>query len=292
MQNRRRTDYPPLVAEDGNVSALSANRTVDVGMPGSRTSFITFVTWVIVLASPFWTLGWAAGPDARLLDALPLAALQFIAPLAAAVIAAAATAGPSGLRKLFRRTIRWRSQRRLALAAAVAIMPTGYAISWLAEFGWGHPPPLALETLPLVAGVFIVSGWAEEVGWTGYALGPGVRTWGPVRAALIIGLLWAALHVIPDIQAGHDLVWITAQRLGTVAQRVVIVWIVLVLGGTVMTAAIAHAMDNISWALFTDSGASYDPLRTVPATLLLAALVLIRLRRHELGERPGSTGEG
>ncbi|HEX2212954.1 MAG TPA: hypothetical protein VHH12_05785, partial [Mycobacterium sp.] len=110
------------------------------------------------------------------------------------------------------------------------------------------------------------------------ALGPSVRQWGPTGAALFIGAIWAAIHVVPDLQAGHDPAWIGAQRIGTVAQRAIVVWIVLGLGGSVATAAIAHAADNVSWAIFTAGGATYDPMHVAPATVLIALVILSRLR--------------
>ncbi len=49
--------------------------------------------------------------------------------------------------------------------------------------------------------LFIISAYAEEVGWTGYALEPRAGA-GWLGAAMIFGVAWAAFHVPADLQAG------------------------------------------------------------------------------------------
>lgn len=246
--------------------------------PLARRQLSTFFGLVVLFALPFWLLGWLAGPEARLLGELPLASLQFIVPLGAALVAAVITSGRDGVRHLLTRAGAPRGSGRLtALIAAVSIMPAVHVVAWASDPSSGRPLVPADASLAGIGGaalLFLVTAWAEEVGWTGYALTPSVRRWGPAGAALIIGAAWAVIHIIPDLQAGHDLVWIASQRIGTLAQRVIIVWIALGSGGSVLVAAIAHAMDNVSWAILTDGGATYDPSRLAPFTLLIAVAIL------------------
>jgi uncharacterized protein len=121
------------------------------------------------------------------------------------------------------------------------------------------PPALSIAIVPTLFLLFFVAGMAEELGWSGYALDPLQNRWGALPASLIIGLVWAAWHVVPLLQVGRAPGWIAWWTVGTVATRVLHTWLYNNTGKSVFGAALFHAMTNVSWQLFPNQGSHYDP---------------------------------
>jgi|GEM_PF-2369365 len=59
--------------------------------------------------------------------------------------------------------------------------------------------------------LFFIGAIGEEVGWTGYVTDPLQNRFGALKAALIIGTVWAVWHIIPFIQAYRTPIWILWQ---------------------------------------------------------------------------------
>ena len=106
--------------------------------------------------------------------------------------------------------------------------------------------------------------------------------WGALKASLILGLAWGLFHLIPDLQNGQAFNWILWQRLGTVASRVLIVWLYNNTGKSVLAAILFHAMSNVSWVLFPNYGSHYDPFITSMITFLVAGIVIFGLESSTL----------
>ncbi|NIQ72935.1 MAG: CPBP family intramembrane metalloprotease [Candidatus Aminicenantes bacterium] len=53
--------------------------------------------------------------------------------------------------------------------------------------------------------VFFIAAAGEELGWTALAQEKLQQQYGPLKAALIIGVLWSAWHVLPWLQVGRSL---------------------------------------------------------------------------------------
>ena len=162
------------------------------------------------------------------------------------------------------------------------LLPAALLIPALTLLGYGvlrvagRPlPPADIApgaTLALTA-VFLVAALGEELGWTGYAL-PALRArHGPWSAALTIGLAWAAWHVPSLVQAGRAAGWIAWWALGTVAMRVLLVWLHERGGESVFLVALAHATSNVAWQSFPVHGSHYDVRVGALVTLLAAALL-------------------
>jgi uncharacterized protein len=47
--------------------------------------------------------------------------------------------------------------------------------------------------------VFFIAGIGEELGWMGYALDPMQNRWGALQASILLGLVRALIHLIPDM---------------------------------------------------------------------------------------------
>lgn len=63
--------------------------------------------------------------------------------------------------------------------------------------------------------------------------------------------------------------------LGTIAARVIIVWLYNNTGRSVLAAALFHATQNVTWQLFPVQGSYYDPGVTSLILALVAAFVAL-----------------
>jgi membrane protease YdiL (CAAX protease family) len=210
---------------------------------------------------------------------LPFSALVFICPLIAATLLVYCEEGLPGVRRLLRRVVDYRGVRpRRWYLPILLVMPALYALSYGIMRLLGVPLPAPQQaplTLPLLFVLFSFSAACEEAGWSGYALDPLQARWGALGAALVVGIAWAAMHVVPDLQGHHTWTWIAGQRFFSVALRVLIVWLYNNTGKCVFAAVLAHAMDNVSvFTLFpNDGGSHYIPAITAALTAIAAAIV-------------------
>lgn len=235
--------------------------TDDRDEDGNMLAFLALTT---ALSTPFWVLGGATGR--QLLPGLPLSALMTVCPLAAAAMLTQRRAGWTGVTALLGRAL---DARRISPRAwylpALLLNPAVAALVYAWQRAWGVPVPPFEATLVAASGLallFLLAAVGEEVGWSGYALDPLLRRWGPLGAGLALGAAWAVWHLIPYAQAGRSGEWIAWQCAKTVASRVLIVWLYTRAGGSVFTTVLFHASDNLSVFLFPRAGSHYDPRAT------------------------------
>jgi CAAX protease family protein len=180
-------------------------------------------------------------------------------PALAALIVAAITDGRAGLRDLLSRLIRWRVGGRwyavaLGLPMALALTAAGLHLLLGAQtsvdFG-------GIFVLNLVVFVLIVG---EELGWRGYALPRLLTERSALGASLILGALWGGWHLPTFFVPGapqHGLPF-SAFILLTMAYSVVIGWVHVHAGGSVLIASLLHGTINLSQGFFLGG---IDPAR-------------------------------
>lgn len=159
--------------------------------------------------------------------------------------------------------------------------------------------------LPLLI-VWSLAGVGEEVGWRGFALPRLQERWTPVRATLVLGLLWALWHLpilAASDEASHELnplplVGITLATLAAIVGYAFIytylwnktrsIWLAVLLHGS-FTAAngtfVLLPMDD-------QVGSTYVRLQLLTvAVLAIAAATLVRATRGHLGQSPERPGK-
>jgi uncharacterized protein len=168
----------------------------------------------------------------------------------------------------------------------ISLINTGIAISAyeiMRVTGVSLPDaaPWTLSIVPFFLLLFIPA-LGEELGWTGYATNPLVERWGTIPASLLLGGFWTAIHFIPLVQAHRSVEWIAGWFLGTLSYRLIMVWFYAHTGKSVFAAALFHAMINMCWQLFPNSGSHYDPrmfgLITFTFAIALSAIGQFLLR--------------
>jgi membrane protease YdiL (CAAX protease family) len=192
------------------------------------------------------------------LPPVALLAIGGTGPFFAAVVAAAYEGGGGAVRELLSRIGRWRVPAiwyAVALLGPVLLVALAFLLSL--AFGDpipGAPPPAVWSTLPLLAVVYFVIAVVEETGWRGYAQPRLQRPYGALAAGLIVGVLWALWHLpqwwIPDTGQAEKWPFLLFAT-GTVAQSVLLAWLLNRTGGSVLLVALAHAAINLApepWA--------------------------------------------
>lgn len=246
----------------------------------SGRSPLTFIALVFVLAVPFWLVGAVSG--LRLSPDLPVSALMAVCPAIAAAILARRENGSAGVTALLRRSFDYgRIRTRRWYVPVILLMPVIHVLAYWMMQVMGLPLPT--PRLPLLATLamllaFFLSGLGEELGWSGYATEPLQDRWGALGAGIILGLVWAAWHYVPLMQVHRAPAWIAWWSLGTVAQRVLIVWIYDNSGGSVFAAALVHTLANMSqlgpFLDFGPEGYPCEALRILSLILAAAAVIV------------------
>jgi membrane protease YdiL (CAAX protease family) len=241
-----------------------------------RTHPLTFFfLFTLVLSWWPWPL-YAAGHA-------PLPVASF-GPFLAAMLILGLTQGRPGIRALLRSMRQWRVGGRwwlLVIAIPVVITTTAFALNLLL----GAEPPSAAQlggwtAIPLVfAAALLVPGaggaW-EEPGWRGYALPRLVDRFGWKAASLLLGAVGACWH-LPVILAGQISWW---DLLLVVASNVVIAWLFLAGGRSVLLVMVLHATNNAFSGgfvsqLFTGADASRQAAITAAVWAVAAGVLLI-----------------
>jgi membrane protease YdiL (CAAX protease family) len=250
---------------------------------------LAFFALVFILSIPFWLT--AAITRVRLSTDLPVSALMALCPALAAMILTYRARGASGVGALVKRPFQvdWAESGRWYIAAAT--LPIAIAVLTYAMLSAsGAPLPslhfsLGAALAALVA--FLVAATFEELGWSGYATGPLQARVGAIAASIVIGMVWATWHWVPLLQAHRQPEWIGWWSLGTVGQRVLIVWLYNRARGSVLAAVLIHSMMNVTqvgpFQNFGPAGYSLDGIRASSLVIAVAAVLVVtagRMRQY------------
>ena len=245
------------------------------GTPAGWTlgSVMAFFALTVLLTTPFWLL--SAMTKVELLPGLPIAAAAVVCPAAAAFILTCRRGGLSAGGRLLAGALDAGRIRAKAWWLPLVLLSPCVTIATFLVMRLGGSPIPDPQFAPLEAAalflLFLISALAEELGWSGFAIGPLQARWGALPAALVVGAVWAVWHYPALAQAHRSLAWIGWWTLATVATRVIIVWLFNNAGRSVFAAALFHAMTNLGWQLYPVHGSWFDPRLN---GLILAAVAL------------------
>lgn len=139
---------------------------------------------------------------------LPFAILAMVAgPSIASLLLTGLAWGRAGLRELLSRLLTWRvGARWYAVALLTAPLLMMAILLALSLFSPQFVPSMFItddKVALLLSSIAIAlaAGFIEELGWTGFAVPALRRRCGVLATGLIVGLLWAAWHVLPGLWA-------------------------------------------------------------------------------------------
>lgn len=100
----------------------------------------------------------------------------------------------------------------------------------------------AILIVPLVV---LLPAIAEELAWRGFALPRALTAMSPLRAALVLGVPWTLIHVglfLPGQMNAGAAYWSMATQI--MSMSVILAWVYLGTGRSVLMAALVHALFN------------------------------------------------
>jgi membrane protease YdiL (CAAX protease family) len=213
-----------------------------------------------------------------------------LGPAVAAFVVTAWAGGRRGVRDLLARMGRWRFPLRwwavtlspLAfLAVALVVQAVFGELPAVGDFGryTGLPGVGVLGVIVLAVGL---NGFGEETGWRGFAVPALTPRFGPLGAALVIAPVWALWHLpyffLLDSYQSFNAFTVLGFLVGLAYGSVVLTWLYLGTGGSILAVTIWHGLFNMATA--TD-GATNLIASTVSALVIaLGVVVSPRLGRR------------
>ncbi len=232
-----------------------------------------------------------------------------LGPTLASFTVTAITTGTVGVSQLLRRYILWRVGLRWYLLILVGLPLFQLAFSSVVLgiaplTAFIHEWPLYFTTfLPNVLIIVVAVQLWEEGGWSGYAVPNLQKRFGALRAALILGPLWALWHLplffVPGQIFDHKvgLITIIVQMVLTmivgILLRIIMNWIFNNTKGSILIAILFHASLDASNSgsdfirhLFSTSKIGGYGLAATLLLPLIAAVLLLIFTRGRLSYKP------
>jgi uncharacterized protein len=188
VEQRPTGSEPGAVTRTGEASAVRAGWVV-------THPIAAFVGLAYAMSWSLWGLAWVLG------DSI-LGVVVFVAGAFGPAVAAAVVQRRLGepLRPWLLAIVHWRvAPRFLAYAVGLPLAVFGVANLVLVAAGepveWSLLPGRVLPYLGTVVGVMLFFGGQEEPGWRGFLLPRLEASHSPVRATLLLGLIWGVWHV-------------------------------------------------------------------------------------------------
>lgn len=242
----------------------------------NKNVFIFFIL-VIALSIPFWVLGKFIDFTKVIPIQLPISALMIFCPAFAAIILTRNDKGNTG--RLLKRAFDFkRISNPLWYIPTVFLIPALMCLTFFVmQLLQVSLPEFELKTTDLIilAVLFFFGALSEEIGWTAYLTVRLEKKIGLLTIALIIGTFWAIWHIIPFYQAHRTTSWIFWHCAGTVALRVILVWIYANTGKSLFAVVICHTTVNLSEFCFPNYGSHYDPFYFGIVLILTATIISI-----------------
>jgi membrane protease YdiL (CAAX protease family) len=224
-------------------------------------------------------------------DALPAWALPIIVilgswmPNLAAVVVTGVLVGGEGIRQLlgkffaFRIPVRW-------YFIGLFPFPLAFAAAGLYRLVGGVVPGNMGLSVGFWAGLIILNlmqgATGEEAGWRGFALPRLQKTHGPIKASLILGLLWNFWHLPLWFLSGYSgldlLTYVLAFSVSIISLTFLITWISNKTPNSLIPIVIAHFSFNASLNLVDARGLGFGStlsLLAITAGIYLVIAILV-----------------
>ena len=243
-----------------------------------------------------FALSWAWAWPLALSDAVvvrgagwPTHIPALLGPAVAAFVTTAWMSGRSGVRDLLSRMVRWRFPLRWW---AVTLSPLAFlGLALLVQAVVGDLPAMddfgrytgmpAVGMLGVVVMAVVINGFGEETGWRGFAVPTLMPRFGPLGAALVVAPVWAMWHLpyffLLQSYQSFNAFTIIGFLIGLAYGSVVLTWLYLGTGGSILAVAVWHGLFNMATATV---GATDVIASTVSALVIVLGIVVSpRLRR-------------
>jgi membrane protease YdiL (CAAX protease family) len=246
---------------------------------------LKFFLLVYGLSIPLWIIETRVDVKGLPLDIPITDILAAFTPLIAASILVYKEEGRIGINKLFKRILDFSRITKKIWYLPIILLPLlMYLLIYIIIYLAGLPLPINFHipflSIPFLFSLFFLGAVVEETGYMGYVIDPMQERFGALSASILVGIPWALWHYPSIIQQGHNLTWIAWATLGTVAVRVLIVWIYNNTGKSLFACILFHTLLNVGRPLFPRDEI-HNPLVDYPhvhySIIAITAIIVIFL---------------
>jgi uncharacterized protein len=257
---------------------------MDNSKPGKRSP-LKFFLIVFGLSIPLWAIETMIDVKRLPLDFSITDVLAAFTPLIAASILVYKEEGRMGINKLFKRILDFSRITQKIWYTPIILLPfLMYLLIYITIYLIGLPLAINFNipfiSIPFFFSLFFLGATVEEIGYMGYAIDPMQEQFGALSASILLGIPWAIWHYPSIIQQGHNLTWIAWGTLGTIAVRVLIVWIYNNTGKSLFACILFHTFLNVGRPLFPRD-AIHNPLVDYPdihySIIAIVAVIVVFL---------------
>ena len=242
-----------------------------------RRSPLKFFLLVYGLSLPIWVI--SAITRLELMPGVPLSGLIAVCPVLAAALLVYQENKAAGVIALLKRAFDVRRvTAKIWYLPTLLLMPAVVTLSYAVQrlMGISVPVPhITLLSVLTLSVAFFPFALCEELGWMGYSIDPLQQRWGALPASLILGAVWALWHYPGLLQEHRAVDWIAWWSLGTLALRVIMVWLYNNTGRSVFAVTLFHTMSNLSWQISPNLAAYYDPRISGPILAVVATIFVV-----------------
>lgn len=243
--------------------------------------FYHFIFAVFLLSIPLWVLGYIFDATKIIPIKLPISALQFICILIAAIVVTRRN-GHSILSLLKRGGDFKKLKNSKWKYGIFLLMPlTVFTSYYITRFSMVELPTTLTPfwNLPIFLLVYSISAYCEQIGWTAIATDELLKRFSVLTTGILVGFVWAVLHIIPYTQTHNSANWILWQCLYTIIFRILITKIYTLTNKSVFATIALHTTYNISFSMLPYYGSSYNPF-SMTIVIFAATITILALYRN------------
>jgi membrane protease YdiL (CAAX protease family) len=183
-------------------------------------------------------------------------------PSLAAAIVTAVCEGRDGVRRLFARFLQFRIPAKWYLAAFIIPLGLAFAGAGIYRLLGGAPSGGGNLSLAFWAGLvglnFFTGPTGEEPGWRGFALPRLLQKYNPLKASLLLGVVWSFWHLPLWLTSGYPpdtlLFYILFFNIGIIALTFLMTWIYRKTACSLVPMTIIHFTYNAAIQLISPQG--------------------------------------
>ena len=239
-----------------------------------------FLLLVLLFSIPLWLAASFFDATKIIPVKLPFSALQFLSVLLAAIIVTYQNG--SSVRDLLLRGIDIKRIKNPVWQVGIfLLMPLTVLLSFLLLLWSGANIPdkmTPLLSIPIFLLIYGISGYCEQIGWTAIMTDILLERRTIILSGLIVGITWAAWHIIPFIQTHNTATWIFWQCMYSIIYRVLLTKIYVLTDRSVFSTIATHATYNTAFSLMPYYGSSYTPMYMAFATLFITVIIFAFLK--------------
>ena len=255
-----------------------------------KISVLPYFILVSLLSIPFYFI-FTRPLFPKMLFSMPVGTLMVWVPFTVGSLLRFREGGGGAVLALWRRALDFRKiKSALWYVPILLLLPVAHYLAYLLSnlLGQHLGPPTPFWVSPLsylpMFGVLFLFAIAEEIGWTAYITDPMIEKFGPLGAAVIIGVYWQMWHWPAHLELGKSISWIAWHTVVGVFVRILMVWLYKNNAGCVFACVTLHTTVNLAYRIFPVNGSHYDPFTTTIVLGLVVAVVLFLWRGPNLSD--------